>query len=463
MQPPAGAEEERRQITVVFCDLVGSTELARRLDPEDYRALTCKYQAVCAEQVARFEGHIAQYLGDGVLIYFGYPSAHEDDAQRAVRAALAIADEIALLELAQRAARGAAGRPYRRRRGRRSRDGANAEQLALGDTPNVAARLQSLAPPGGVILSERTRQLTTRSFEYRDLGAHGLKGIDAPVHAWQALAERNAATRFEAGCGGPSAPMVGRELELAMLLHAWERAKSGRGQVVLLCGEPGIGKSRVWHALREKVSAEGVAPWQYQCAQDFANSAFYLAIDYFQRALRLGREPSPEARLERLHQMLRGYGRPQLDANLIGQLLSLPAEARYGALAMTPQRKKAETIRALNDVIEAAARRRPVLMLFEDLHWADPSSLESLEALRSRLDHLPLLTALPIHAPEERTARRPQSRSVPATAAGPARGRVPLAKPIRRSRWLSCPFPSRNGPLATGRCSAPDSSGADAV
>jgi predicted ATPase len=185
--------------------------------------------------------------------------------------------------------------------------------------------------------------------------------------------------------------MVGRELELATLLHAWQRARSGRGQVILLCGEPGVGKSRVWQALRESLGEQGVTPWQYQCSPDFANSAFYLAIDYFQRTLKFERMPSPADRLEKLHHMLQGYGRPLLDVNLIGQLLSLPTEARYGTLAMTPQRQKFETIRALNDVIEAATRRRPVLMLFEDLHWADPSSLESLDALRERLDHLPLL------------------------------------------------------------------------
>ena len=390
-QAPVSIEAERRQLTVLFCDLVGSTELSRRLDLEDYRELVRSYRSVCAEEVSRFDGHIAQYLGDGLLIYFGYPKAHEDDAQRAVRAALAMVDAVARLDFPSG--------PLAMRVGIHTGvvvvgevgAGATHEQLALGDTPNLAARLQSLAAPGGVLLSDRTRQITAGSFEYRDRGPHRLKGIEEPVHVWQPVSQRTANTRFEAERGGPLAPMVGRELEFTVLLHAWERAKSGRGQVVLLCGEPGIGKSRIWHALREKLGEEGVTPWQYQCLPDFANSAFYLAIEYFQRALKFEREPSPEIRLDKLQQMLQGYGRPQLDANLLGQLLALPAAARYGALGMTPQKQKDETIRALNDVIETATRRRPVLMLFEDLHWADPSSLESLEALRNRMEHLPLL------------------------------------------------------------------------
>jgi class 3 adenylate cyclase len=383
-------EAERRQLTVLFCDLVGSTELSRRLDIEDYRDLVRSYQSVCAEQVSRFGGHIAQYLGDGLLIYFGYPKAHEDDAQRAVRAALAMVDAVALLDFPSG--------PLEVRVGIHTGvvvvgdvgAGDTQEQLALGDTPNLAARLHSLAAPGSVVLSDRTRQLVADSFEYVDLGAHALKGIDEPVCVWQAVSQRTDDS-FESEGNEPVAPMVGRELEFAVLLHAWERARAGHGQVVLLCGEPGIGKSRIWLALREKVSEANVAPWQYQCLPDFANSAFYLAIEYFERALKFAREPSPEARLDKLENMLRGYGVPRLDWNLIGQLLCLPAEARYGALGVTPKRQKVETMRALNDVIEAAARRRPVLMLFEDLHWADPSSLESLEALRERLEHLPLL------------------------------------------------------------------------
>ncbi len=387
---PVSVAAERRQLTVLFCDLVGSTELSRRLDLEDYRELVRSYQSVCAAAVSRFDGHIAQYLGDGLLVYFGYPKAREDDAQRAVRAALAMADAVALLDFPSG--------PLAVRVGIHTGvvvvgevgAGAVQEQLALGDTPNLAARLQSLATPGSVVLSERTRQLTAGGFVCRDLGAHALKGIDEPVHAWLAVSQRTDG-RFEHERDGPLAPMVGRELEFAVLLHAWERAKSGRGQVVLLCGEPGIGKSRIWQALRERLGEEGIAPWQYQCSPDFANSAFYLAIDYFERALKFEREPSLDKRLDKLHHMLQGYGIPRLDANLIGQLLCLPAQARYGELGMTPQKQKAETIRALNDVIEAAARRRPVVMLFEDLHWADPTSLESLEALRSRMEHLPLL------------------------------------------------------------------------
>ena len=391
-QSPSAADAERRQLTVLFCDLVGSTELSHRLGLEEYRELVRTYQSACTEVVSRFDGHVAQYLGDGLLVYFGYPKAHEDDAQRAVRAGLGLVEAVAVLL-------GVPAGPLAVRVGIDTGlvvvgdvgAGESQEQLALGDTPNRAARLQALASPGTVVLSDGTRRLVARSFALRDLGLQSLKGIAKPVHAWRALSERKADSRFEAAKEGRLAPMVGRELEFSVVLHAWQRARLGRGQVVLLCGEPGIGKSHILQALREKLLEAGISAWQYQCSPHFANSALFPIIEHLERALAFERQDSAETKLDKLAHRLRGYARPDLDANLIGRLLSLPAEARYGMLSMTPQKQKEETIRALNDVIEAASRKQPVLMLFEDLHWSDPTTRESLQALLDRLERLPVL------------------------------------------------------------------------
>jgi class 3 adenylate cyclase len=390
-QFPAASDAERRQLTVLFCDLVGSTELSQRLGPEEYRELVRSYQSACTEVVSRLDGHVAQYLGDGLLVYFGYPKAHEDDAQRAVRAGLGLVDAVAALAFP-------AG-PLGVRVGIDTGlvvvgdvgAGRSQEQLALGDTPNRAARLQALALPGSVVLSDGTRRLVAGSFELRDLGPQSLKGIGEPVHAWHVFSERKAESRFAAATEGRLAPMVGRDLEFSVVLHAWQRACSGRGQVVLLCGEPGIGKSRVLQALREKLFAEGISVWQYQCSPYFINSALFPFIDELERELQFERQDSAQTKLDKLARRLLALARPQLDVNLIGRLLSLPAEARYGQLAMSPQKQKEETIRALIGLIEAAASRQPVLILFEDLHWADPTTLEALEVLLTRLDRLPAL------------------------------------------------------------------------
>ena len=411
-QESPSAEAERRQLTVLFCDLVGSTELSQRLDPEQYRELVRVYQAACSEVVSRFDGHIAQYLGDGLLVYFGYPKAHEDDAQRSVRAGLGIIDSVSRLLVSCGALEVRVGIHTGMVVVGDVGSGSSQEQLALGETPNLAARLQALAYPNTVVLSGRTRQLAAGSFEYRDLGSHVLKGFSEAVHAWQPLAEGKAESRFEAATHGVLAPMVGRELEFAVLIHAWQRANSGKGQMVLLCGEPGIGKSRVLRALREKLAEDGVQPWQYQCSPYFANSALYPVIENLGRGLRFERDESAESKLDKLERFLEGYGRPTLDANLLSRLLSLPGQARYGALSMTPQKQKDETLRALNDIIETAAQKQPVFMLFEDVHWADPTTLESLDALLTRLDHTPVLL-LGTYRPEF----RPQWIGQPAVTA----------------------------------------------
>jgi class 3 adenylate cyclase len=384
-------DAERRQLTVMFCDLVSSTELATRLDPEQYRELVRAYQSVCEEIINNYAGYIAQYLGDGLLVYFGYPAAHEDDAQRAVRAGLAMLHAIAHLQLASG--------PLAARIGIHTGivvvgdigSGTSREQLAVGGTPNVAARLQGIAPVNALILSDNTRHLTGGSFEYRDLGAHLLKGITEPIRAWEALRESGAESRFEAASGGKLAPMVGRDLEFAVLMHAWQRARSGKGQLVLLAGEPGVGKSRVLRALREKLAEDVAILWQYQCSPYFSNSALYPVLDSLERALHYHRDEAPASKLDKLERLLEQYGRPPLDANLIGHLLSLPVESRYSRLSMTAQKQKEETLRALSDMVRAAANARPLLILLEDLHWADTTTVEWIDNLVAGLNGIAVL------------------------------------------------------------------------
>ena len=401
-----GTAAERRQLTVMFCDLVGSTQMSERLDPEDLREVIRAYQESAAQVIERFGGHIAQYLGDGLLVYFGHPLAHEDDAQRAVRAGLGIV--AAMTDLSARLMKKTQVR-LSVRIGIHTGvvvvgevgGGARHEQLALGDTPNLAARLQSLAEVGSVVLSEHTRQLAGQSFECRDLGSHVLKGVAEAVHVWQATGERRAESRFDAAHRGAPAPMVGRDIELATALRAWDQVRVGNGQVVLVCGEPGIGKSRLLEALRETTAPDGAHVWQYQCSPYFVNTALYPVIDNFERALRSERDEAPGSRLDRLARLMREYERPESDLNLVARLLSLPAEERYGALGMSSQKQKEETLRALNDITAAAARTRPVLMLFEDLHWADPTTLGMLEELLARIEKIPVLL-LATHRPEFR-------------------------------------------------------------
>jgi class 3 adenylate cyclase/predicted ATPase len=394
-------EAERRQLTVMFCDLVGSTELSRRLDPEELRRLIREYQDVCVGAISRFEGHVAQYLGDGVLAYFGYPVALEGGAERAIRAGLTVVERVRELSTQT-------GQPLQVRIGIDTGlvvigqgDALNEqERTAIGDVPNIAARLQALAVPDSVVVSERTRVLAADAFEYADLGEQSIKGIAEPVHAWQAQAERRSDTRFDARAVGV-APMVGRDFEYATLRHAWERAKAGKGQMVLLCGEPGIGKSRLIHALREQLASDGFSVWQYQCSPYFASSALYPVIEQLERALRFDRRDTAESKLDKLDALLARFGRPAEDASLIARLLGLPADTRYGAMALAPQTQRDETIRALHDVVQAAASEQPLLLLFEDLHWADPTTLESIDSLRERLGRMAVLLVA-THRPEFR-------------------------------------------------------------
>ena len=394
---PPPHEAERRQLTVLFCDLVGSTTLSGQLDPEDLREVVRAYQAACAEVIQHFDGYIAQYLGDGLLVYFGYPRAHEDDAQRAVRAGLGIVEAMGTLntQLAQEK-----GVRLAVRLGIHTGlvvvgemgGGSRQEQLALGETPNVAARIQGLAAPDTVLVSTATYRLIAGFFECQDLGTPTLKGVTEPVPVYQILGESAAQSRLDVAGSTGLTPLVGREHEVGLLQERWAQSRDGLGQVVLLSGEAGIGKSRLVRVLTERVADEGV-PWlTLRCSPYHTNSAFYPVIAHLQRLLQWDRPETPAARLDTLEQGLRTTGLPLEDiVPLLAALLSLPVPEQYPPLTLSPQRQKQKTQEALVAWLLAETARHPVLAVWEDLHWADPSTLELLDLL---LDHVPMARLL---------------------------------------------------------------------
>jgi class 3 adenylate cyclase/tetratricopeptide (TPR) repeat protein len=387
------AEGERRQVSVLFCDLVGSTALSNRLDPEDYRRVLARYHETGIGCVQRFEGFVAQIQGDGIVAYFGYPLAHEGEAERAIRAALAIVQALSALDVGL-------GAPLAVRIGVASglvvvSHVLAPDKSAVGETPNLAQRLQTLAQPGEVMVSERTRALARGAFDYAERGLHTLKGIAEPTRVWQVLGPSGAASRFEAATADALTPMVGREQEIALLVDRWERARAGEGQVVLLQGEPGIGKSRMLRAFRERLGDRIELALQYQCSPYYVNSAFYPIIDHLERALRFERDDSAEARLDKIERRVTGeLGRTATECQLLACVMTLPAETRYRPLEMTPQRRKEETVALLVDIVAQIACQQAAVVLFEDVHWADPSTIEVLTALVARAERLPLLVLI---------------------------------------------------------------------
>jgi class 3 adenylate cyclase len=393
---------ERRQLTVMFCDLVGSTSLSARMDPEDLRDVIYAYQTACVKVVQTYDGLVAKFMGDGILAYFGYPRAHEDDAERAVRSGLDIIREVDRLKTrvpdALKVRIGiATGLVVV---GDLVGEGAAQEQAVVGETPNLAARLQALAEPGSVVIAQATRRLIGDLFRLQVLGRHAVKGLAEPVEAWAVEGVTPSEGRFEAVRGERLTGFVGREHELGLLMERWSLAQEGEGQVVLLSGEPGIGKSRILSELRGRLEAQHATSLRLQCSPYFVNSAFYPIIDNFERALRFARDDTAEQKLDKLEALVVGqYRCPREDLRFIAAMLSIPCEERYGAVAMTPQKFKDETLRALVDTTEAIARRQPTVMLFEDGHWADPTTLEVINLLIHRVGNLPLLVVV-THRPE---------------------------------------------------------------
>lgn len=394
------ALDERRQLTVMFCDLVGYTELAQRLDPEELKGMIRAFRKACSKVVSYYDGYIAQYLGDAVMVYFGWPGAHEDDAERCLRSALDIVQAVRGLGFADALAVriGVATGPVVV--GEASRDGNGEDGLAVGETPNRAARLQGLAGADEIVIGPTTRRLVGNTFEVADLGVHPLKGIVQPVHAWRVHAVLRSAGRFDAAHGEVTlTALVGRDEEVALLLRHWHWARSGEGQVVLLSGEPGIGKSRLTQVLRERLKGQPYTALRYQCSPFRLNSALYPIIEHIEFAAGFAREDTPEQKLDKLETMLVGSQAKRTEsAPLFAALLSLPTD-RYPSLGLSPRRQKEKTLEVLFGQVEALSRLQPLLMVFEDAHWLDPTSQELLDLMVPRLRALRILMVI-THRPE---------------------------------------------------------------
>jgi class 3 adenylate cyclase/predicted ATPase len=393
-EPARRDEAERRHLTVMICDLVGSTALSARLDPEDMRAVIDAYHAACARITRSYDGFLAEFRGDGILAYFGYPVAHEDDAERTVRAALDIIAAVAGLETL-------AAEPLAVRIGIAtgvvvigdlSREGALREHAVVGDTPNLAARLQALAAPGTVVVAASTRRLLGDLFHLRDLGRHELKGIAEPVAAWAVEGVSDSESRFEAVRAAALTDLIGREDEIDFLMERQRLAWKGEGQVVLISGEPGIGKSRLAAALAEHIGSELHTRLRYQCSPYHTNSALHPFITQLERAAGFKADDTPEQRLDKLEALLAmGASRIAGAVPLFASLLSIPFGERYPPLVLSPTQQRRRTLAALLDQFEGLARRQPILLVFEDAQWADATSLELLDLTVERVRQLPVL------------------------------------------------------------------------
>jgi class 3 adenylate cyclase/predicted ATPase len=382
---------ERRQVTVMFSDLVGSTALSARMDPEDLREVISAYQKCVSETVQRFGGFVAKYMGDGVLVYFGYPQAHEDDAERAVQAGLELITALTALQTRstlQTRVGIATGLVVV---GDLIGTGSAQEQAVVGETPNLAARLQGAAEPNTVVIAENTRKLLGNLFDLQDLGAKDLKGIAEPVRAWAALRPSAVESRFEALHASGLTALVGREEELELLLRRWSKARCGEGQVVLLSGEAGIGKSRLTAALLEKLTGEPLTRLRYFCSPQHTDSALYPIITQMERAAGFVQDDTTRTRLDKLDVVLAQTVTSTEDAALFADMLSLQNDGRYPVLELIPEQRRQRTLEGLVSQMQALARQNPVLMIFEDAHWTDPTSLEVFGRIIDRVRSLRVL------------------------------------------------------------------------
>src|SRR5919204_6976544 len=388
------ATAERRHLTVMICDLVGSTALSARLDPEEMGAVMDAYHAACARIVQAYDGFLGDFRGDGILAYFGYPRAHEDDAERTVRAALEIAAAVARLETH-------ASEPLAVRIGiatglvvvgALSGEGALWKHALVGDTPNLAARLQALAEPGTVVIAASTRRLIGDLFRLRELGSHAVKGIAEPVAAWAVEGVSASESRFEAVRAAGLTDLIGRQDEINFLLERQRLAWNGEGQIVLISGESGIGKSRLAAALAERIAGKPYIRLSYQCSPYHSNSALHPFIANLERMAGFNADDTPEQRLDKLEAVLAmDRSRIETEAPLFAALLSIPFGERYPPLVLSPTQQRRRTLAALLDQFEGLACRQPILLSFEDAHWADATSLELLDLTIERVRQLPVL------------------------------------------------------------------------
>ena len=385
----AASSSERRQLTALFCDMVGFTEIAHRVDPEVLQSVVRCYEEACTACIVHYGGSTFQVLGDGVVAFFGYPLAHEGETERAIRAGLEILqkmEEMDVPEIGRIRVRIAVA------------TGivvvSSAELGAVGETLNLAARLQTVAAPGTLIVSERVYRIAGGRFVYEDIGEHALKGISEPVRAYRVVGVAQAASRFDATVSGELTPLVGRENELRFLLDRGATARSGAGQAVLLTGEPGIGKSRILNAVCERLQAEGATIIRLQCSPFYVSSAFYPVLGLLEKVLDFSRDETPASRLDKLEALVARYGLPTERARFLARVLSIPCDERFGPLNISAKLARIETNRTLIDLLRAVALSRPVLMLFEDLHWADPTTTALLDMLMDQIGDIPILLLL---------------------------------------------------------------------
>ena len=394
-------EAERRQLTVMFCDLVGSTALSASMDPEEYRGVLASYQTTAASAIKRYDGYIARYMGDGLLVYFGYPRAHEDDAERAIRTGIDIIDEVTHLSV------GGHGDLQVRIGvstgvvvvGDIVGEGASEERAVVGDAPNLAARLQAEATPDAIYLSDATRRLVEGRFELKLLGTKALQGFAQPTSMWQVIRERVVDSRFEARTLGEMSPMFGREHELGLVLERWRQARSGEGQMVILTGEAGIGKSRITQAVLDSVSRDTHTRITFQCSPFHADSTLHPAIEHIRRAAGFGPGDPVEEQLDKLEELIgQAVDDARSTAPVLAALVGLDGVARYGPIQMTPQQQRQRTLQALREQLLGLATKKPCLFIVEDAHWIDPTTLELLSLCLDQIDNaraLMLITARP--------------------------------------------------------------------